>query len=178
MELLDLEYYKNHFKTDIGEVFDYFPCLKGEKIEFNGQLGYVQLISIKGYLISKFDLANYFIGEDDIDLIKLVSMEICCFIPIIYHRVGCQVYDLNRVIDWDKLPIVHRHYNGSGKYGNLICTHLPEESKDMQNPILENLRTAYSLFLEYNRFINTGKWDIKEYKHGEEGRKEYYERNK
>lgn len=178
MELLDLEYYEKHFKSDINEVFDYFPCLHGETIEYNSQLGCVQLISIRGYLISKFDLANYYITKDNNRVIKMVSMEICCYIPIDYHRIGCQVYDLNRVINWDKLPIVHRHYNGLGKYGNLICTHLPEESKDMQNPILENLRTAYSLFLEYNRFINTGKWEIKEYKHGEEGRREYYERNK
>lgn len=174
----DYEQYEKFFFTDLKEVFDYFPNLKGKDVCIEKKLKHPRLISIFGFLVSKDELDLYHLNKNDDHFFEQNFLKISCIIPINYKKIGCRIYDSDSYIEWDKVPQVHRHINRKidCEEGNLLCTHIPEEAKDMKNPILENLKTANSLFLEYNKFLRTGKWDLKEYKHGEEGVKQYYEK--
>lgn len=159
-------------KKHISETFSYFPCL-----ELEPTLGDCKSVTIKGKLISQIDLDKLYLDKAMINDIPNVP-EVLVVVPSNYLEKGCYVFDVNKQIKWEKIPFEHRHINKLGEFVKgveleCLCTHLIEEVKDMENPILENLITADVLFKEYERFIETGKFDIREYSHGEEGKKEY-----
>ena len=170
MEPLELDRYNNNLKKHIAEVIDYFPLLKINP--------FIPLINqpkrlLKGPLLPKTLLDQHKISYEDLVKINYPIINVCVEIPYDYIKKGCIVFDENNAIDWNKVPYEHRHNNGKGEFGNIICSHLPQEVKDMDNPILENLRTTYRLFVEYCHFLKTGVWNLKEYSHGDEGVKEY-----
>lgn len=174
MESLNIEDYINKLKNDIEDAIACFPLLRMEP--------FVPLVNppkrlLKGPLLPKTFLNQHKIPYEDLLKHNYPIMNVCVEIPYDYLSRGCIVYDVNSEINWDKVPYEHRHFNGKGEFGNIICSHLPQESKDMKNPILENLRTSYRLFLEYCNFLKTGEWCLEEYAHGNEGVKEY-ERNR
>ena len=154
-------------RKDIDEALLEFPCLKliDEDTGPNFHL--------EGRAVLKGDLDRYFLTPskaEDMD----EFMKILVIIQPDYRMKGCVISDEEHRIDWDKLPYQHRHCNTISK-AELLCTHLPEEVPQMKNPILENINTAYVLFNEYQRYLRTGKFELKEYSHGKQGLKEFRE---
>ncbi len=168
-------------KKHIDEVLVCFPCLE-KKIHSCTLLNDNSLritYSLEGLLITKKELEQRGLTAKDAKDYFRNYFEIYCIIPHDYCFVGCQVFDLNNYINWKMIPDEHRHLNGkSAIYGNLLCTHLFVEARDMNNPILENLKTAHDLFKAYNYYIKTHIWTLDEYKHGKEGEKQYYEKRR
>lgn len=160
---------KSKMELDAEEACKAFPCLVFKKHDRIG--------SLEGKLISAEDMKSLYltkkdvIGKDDI-------LEVLVGIPADYQNRGCNVIDCKRVIDWSRIPYEHMHRNSIEGFDiYTLCTHLPEEVPQMDNPILENLKSAYALYNEYKRFLRCGKYELREYSHGENGRREY-ERDK
>lgn len=173
MEPLNLDNYIDILRKNISEAIDYFPLLKIEP--------FIPLVKqprrfLKGPLIPKTFLEQHRIPYEDLVKSNYPIMEVCVEIPYEYLTKGCIIYDVKNKIDWDRIPEEHRHNNGKGEFGNIICSHLPQEAKDMDNPILENLRTTYRLYVEYCNYLKTMEWNLDEYSHGNEGVKEYESR--
>lgn len=154
---------------DTERALEYFPCL--EKIM--GRNG----INLCGYLISKRDMNDLLLSKREVQE-SSEWMKVYCVVPDNYLEIGCQIKDVNGFIDWDKVPYEHKHINSTINGDKYLCTHLIEEVHDMNNPILENLKTAYVLSIEYKRYLKNGKYELKEYSHGNEGRKEYVNRRR
>ena len=167
---LIIDEYNNHILVHIRKTIEYFPLIKVYSII---PLYDYPLFTLSGIAIPETYFKRYALNYDDISFNTDKMLKVFVEVPLNYLDVGCKVYDSSKVIDWDKIPHQHRHYNGSSHYGNELCTHLPEESRDMENPILENIKTAYSLFLESENYLSTGNWRLKEYSHGDKGKKEY-----
>ena len=168
----ELKNYQENIYKHIIETLDMFPYLTCALIPKSDYPEFV----LKGLLIeSDYLISNSLTIKTAQSYFKNLLL-VRVVIPLDYRMTGCKIYDVNKVIDWNKLPDEHRHFNGSFDYGNLICSHLPEEVPDMDNPILENLRTTFKLFLAYNYYIKTKQWKMEEYKHGESGKKEYEQR--
>ena len=154
-------------EKDIKEAMDLFPCLK----KIIGKDGF----NLTGKLVSRKDLDRFHLSaKEAADFSEF--MNVVCIIPANYKTIGCYVVDTYGFIDWNKLPEKHRHTNHASGIGNCLCTHLIEEVAEMDNPVLENLKTAYALSIEYRRYIDTGKFELREYSHGNAGRMEYVRR--
>ena len=175
---LSSTYFKDISKM-IEEALDFFPCL--EKAFHSSDLTYDNQIKItyalKGLLVTRDELDKYHLTAEDAKTYFRDSFVIYCVIPVDFLKHGCKIYDSNNVINWQKLPYEHRHISQSASknLGVLLCTHLPDEVKDMNNPILENLKTAYALYKAYKHYLKTSQWLLDEYKHGNEGKEQYYE---
>lgn len=172
MERELVEKYINNIERHIEEVIKFFPYLK---ICYIVPYRDYPLFYLSGILIPKKFIDKYSITYNDLVKSNEPLLRITAVIPFDYQNKGCKVYDSDCVIDWELIPDKHKHCNGSSCFGNELCTHLPDQAGDMSNPILENLKTAYRLFTESQNYIKNGKWNLKEYSHGEEGRREYYE---
>lgn len=153
------------FEKDVEEALREFPCLV---LKRNGD--FWQLF---GKLISLQDLKSLYLTKKEANELNDI-VNVLVVIPSNYKQVGCDVYDYYNAIDWSKIPYQHIHKNR--KIGNelyALCTNVPAAVEEMENPILENLRTAYVLINEYKRYFRNGKYELQEYSHGEEGIKEY-----
>ena len=170
---IEMVIYNKYVEKHIAEVLECFPLMRISTIV---PLNDYPLFRLSGKLVPKkfFDSNHIFV--DDIEKYNIPFMDVYVEIPFDYLEKGCLVFDTNRYINWELIPIAHRHCNGSSFHGNLICTHLPEQAKEMNNPILENLKTMYKLYLEYNNYLKTKKWNMEEYSHGDEGKREYEQR--
>lgn len=173
MEQKLIDEYRLNVGGHIQQVLEYYPLIKIDKII---PLSEYPLYTLRGPLVPKIYLNKYSLSYEDLLLAGEKVLSVYVVIPENYLDKGCKVYDTEKTINWDNVPYKHRHLNGSNEYGNELCTHLPEESRDMDNPILENLHTTYRLFQEYKKFLITGKWKLKEYSHGDLGVKEYENR--
>lgn len=176
-----IDTYCSFTNKHINETLDFFPCLEKRihscKLLSDNSLWF--MYSLEGLLITKDELNQRGLNVNDAKKYFKDFFEIYCIIPHDYRLIGCLVYDSNRYINWEKLPQEHRHINRkSDTFGNLLCTHLYIEAKDMKNPILENLKTAHDLLKAYNHYLITKDWTLNEYKHGKEGEKEYYEKRR
>ena len=156
---------KSKLEIDAEEAIKAFPCLIFEKHDGFGNL--------TGKLISAEDMESLYLSIKEVKE-KNDILNVLVAIPANYKEKGCNVFDFNNVIDWSKIPQAHTHRNFIKELGiYALCTHLPEEVPEMENPILEDLKTAYALYNEYKRFLRNGKYELREYSHGDEGRREY-----
>lgn len=163
---------KNKLNEHINEAIKEFPLLKIYRFK--------NYVTLDGILISKSDMERLFLTKEEVEGDPSFP-RIIARIPGNYREVGCQVIDVNKLIKWELLSPNHRHINNiniDNKLYDCLCTHLIEEVPEMENPILENLKTADVVFKEYKRFCLTGKFELKEYSHGKKGRLEYEEQKK
>lgn len=175
---LPMDAYHSVVNKHIEETIDFFPCLTkivhSCKVLPDNSLWLTY--AVKGVLVTSEELKQRGIKPSDAKKYFDNYFNIYCIIPHTYKSVGCLVCDSNCFIKWERLPEEHCHINRkSTKYGNLLCTHLYVEAKDMNNPVLENLKTAHDLAKAYVHYLKSKEWTLQEYNHGKEGEREYYE---
>ena len=103
------------------------------------------------------------------------SRELVIVVPFEYKTKGCQVFGgewINEAI----LADCDRHFHGKradGKYN--LCVGLPESFKNMENVILESVRTAENMLIAYEQVQKgiTNNLKLIAYSHGEKGKDEY-----
>lgn len=119
------------------------------------------------------------------------SKTVYVFIPWDYKAKGCCVYGC-KWIDFAAIPYEDKHFYADlvnsaygerkEQYGFLLtpfgyrmCVGTPESFSGMKNVVLENVKTAESMLIAYEQFMegqNT-KINLLSYRHGYLGRKDY-----
>ena len=109
------------------------------------------------------------------DFIGAFSRELEIIIPFDYRKSGCKVYG-GKWIDTNLVSEDYRHFNGKRKDGwYLFCVGVPGSFREMNNVILENIRTAEEMLIAYQLY-QTGETKtlmLNAYSHGMRGIDEY-----
>lgn len=106
--------------------------------------------------------------EDYSKLIEVV-------VPYNYRQSGCNVYG-GKWIDLDKLKLEEQHYNERLKDGRLkLCIGVPVSFAEMENVILECVRTADNYLVAYEKYQKgqSKTLELISYSHGSAGIKQY-----
>ena len=96
-------------------------------------------------------------------------------VPYNYKSAGCFVFG-GDWIDLRNLKPENMHFMGQLDDGRFeLCVGVPESSRDMKNPILENVRTADNYLIAYEKYQRglSKTLELISYSHGEAGVKEY-----
>ena len=105
------------------------------------------------------------------DYSKLIEV----VIPYNYKRKGCQVYG-GAWIDLNSLRLEDRHILGQLKDGRLkLCVGVPASFEEMENVILECVRTADNYLVAYEKYLKgvSKNLELLSYSHGETGKQQY-----
>lgn len=114
------------------------------------------------------------------DFTSEYSKELFISVPEDYQHSGCNVYG-GKWIDVEILlePEVHLYVDKcisvGGFSGYKLCVGTPESFQDMNNVILENVRTADNMLVAYERRMKgeNEELELLAYSHGDKGKKEY-----
>lgn len=109
------------------------------------------------------------------DFIGTYSRELEIIVPFNYKKVGCKVYG-GKWIDTKLVKEEYQHFNGKRKDGcYLFCVGVPESFPQMENVILENIRTAEKMLIAYELYQTgeTSSLELNAYSHGTKGINEY-----
>lgn len=92
------------------------------------------------------------------------------FIKVLYKNYPSQpveIYDVEKKIDWNVVPLEHWHDNGDG----FLCTHHEIELKE--KPLCEwtrlQIESALRLFYQVEICKNGGMWTLPDLPHGDAG---------
>lgn len=109
------------------------------------------------------------------DFTGIFTRELDIIIPFDYKKNGCKVYG-GKWIDTNLVSEEHRHFYSKRKDGcYLFCVGVPNSFPQMENVVLENIRTAERMLIAYQLY-QTGKTKVLElnaYSHGNKGINEY-----
>lgn len=109
------------------------------------------------------------------------NKELKVIVPFDFKKRGCLVYG-GSWIDVSKISESERHFytdkKSDGRY--LLCLGVPESFQQMDNVILENVKTAENLLIAYEKVMRYGgRIYVKAYAHGKKGEEEFRnDRNK
>ena len=109
------------------------------------------------------------------DFIGLYSRELEIIVPFDYKKAGCKVYG-GKWIDTKLVKEEYQHFNGKRKDScYLFCVGVPESFPQMENVILENIRTAEKMLIAYELYqtAETRSLELNAYSHGTKGINEY-----
>lgn len=109
------------------------------------------------------------------DFLGDYSRQLRIIVPFNYKENGCYVFG-GKWIDKNLIRSEDRHFyekTDDGSY--LFCVGVPESFSQMQNVILENVRTAENMLIAYEQLQKglTENINLKAYSHGEKGKDEY-----
>ena len=109
------------------------------------------------------------------DFVGAYSRELEIVVPFDYKQTGCEVYG-GKWIDTKVLKEEYRHFYKKRKDGcYLFCVGVPESFPQMENVILENIRTAEKMLIAYELYQigENRKFELNAYSHGRKGINEY-----
>lgn len=109
------------------------------------------------------------------DFTGTFSRELEIIIPFNYREAGCKVYG-GKWIDTKIIKSQYQHFNDKREDGSyLFCVGVPESFPQMENVILENIRTAENMLIAYEMYQTgqTKTLELKAYSHGNKGIDEY-----
>ncbi len=111
---------------------------------------------VQGLLLSKTMIEQCRLEENQFEE---YGLPIFVDIPLNFKKRGVTVFDCCNRIVWDKIPIEYRHRRiiESNKY--CICTH-HYDFITPENCFLGVLQSAYNLFVEYQRYDETGEFNL------------------
>ena len=162
------EYFKNAFE-DIHRTKEIYPFIEvispPTVVPVPIQL---KVVAVKAEFFEK-------IHAEREDFTGPFSRELEIIIPFDYRETGCKVYG-GKWIDTKLVKTEYQHFNDKRKDGAyLFCVGVPESFPQMENAILENIRTAENMLVAYEMY-QTGKTktlELKAYSHGNKGIDEY-----
>lgn len=152
----DIPNYKGYYKdvlTCFQQVKDVFPLLHlvilptvVNKTAF-----------IQGLLLSKTMIEKCRLEEDQYNE---YGLPIFVNVPLGFNNVGVTVFDCCNRIVWDNIPIEYRHRRKIKEPNRYcICTH-HYDFITPENCFLGVLQSAYNLFVEYQRYNETGEFRL------------------
>ena len=103
------------------------------------------------------------------------SRDLHLVVPFEYQQIGCEVYG-GRWIKTGQVKNSDLHFHGKSEDGSLkFCVGVPESCKNMDNVLLENVRTAEHMLIAYEELQKglTNTINLKAYSHGDRGKDEY-----
>ena len=109
------------------------------------------------------------------DYIGSFSRELEIIIPFDYKQTGCKVYG-GKWITSKLVKEEYQHFNGKREDGcYLFCVGVPESFAQMENVILENIKTAEKMLVAYELYQigETPILELNAYSHGMKGINEY-----
>lgn len=108
------------------------------------------------------------------DFLAEYSKSLQVTIPFDYEQKGCEIYGAGW-LDIEAVPQEDRHFFGSKNGLHKFCLGVPVSFAQMNNVILENIKTADNMLVAYELFqkgINQGV-NLIAYSHGKVGEDEY-----
>ncbi len=126
-------------------------------------------IFIYGWLVPK-DLGLLLSPEEDF---KRYGIYIIALYPSKFPDDDITVEDINRTINWSLVPDRHRHRKTINGRNTGLCTHHPDgeiNSVSRDNRSVKILMSAWKLFFQYSKYVETGKWELEDLPHGEAAR--------
>lgn len=123
------------------------------------------------------------VGKDLIDALHALPADftneysklIEVVVPYNYKRLGCEVYG-GAWIDIDRLRTEDQHMLGQLPDGRLkLCVGVPASFGEMENVILECVRTADNYLVAYEKYLRglSKNLELLSYSHGEMGKQQY-----
>ena len=162
------EYYDN-VKQDIVELRQEYPFLQFHIFPTASPLPItIDVIAAnKKIIYQTCAVRNDFVGK--------YTKKLKIVVPFDYKEKGCTVFG-GSWIDMKQIPEKDQHiYLPLTQDGYKLCVGVPQSFSEMNNVILENVKTAECMLIAYERFLRG--WDNKinliAYSHGEKGKKEY-----
>lgn len=134
-------------------------------------------ICISGQLIPKsfFDKCK---NEKDI---QRWSINIRAIYPSNISEEDIVVEDVDKKINWIRIPQEHRHENIYRNKIRVLCTHHPNGEINIFSKEIRSIKILYSawnIYIQYKQYLKTGKWTLSDLKHGDEGKKQLIKENK
>jgi len=162
----DFNNYYSIMKVDFKQVKTYFPLLNMTLLPTKK----CKEVFVSGDLIP-YEVLQKCKTEKDIERF---SMPIIAIYPSNYPKDEIYVEDYSKKIDWGIIPHKHRHYNShpSIKNKRILCTHHPNGEInviDNDHKSVAILNSAWKLYIQYVEYKKTGKWTLKDLKHGSTG---------
>ena len=112
---------------------------------------------IQGILLSKQFITECRLEEEQYEE---YGLPIFADIPYDFIEKGITVYDCCNRIVWEEIPLKYRHRRKIAEPNKYcICTH-HEDFITPHNCFLGVLQSAFNLFVEYQRYNETGKFDL------------------
>lgn len=161
-----LEYESNVLK-DIDEVKEVYPFSKIIRFPTNNFSMYgLSTIAVSKEIIDETN------GKEG-DFIRDYSRRLTIEIPFNYKNKGCNIFCENWAKS-DKIPYSDRHFNEIGNR-TTMCVGVPNSFKDLDNVILENIKTADNILEQYAEYLQGSSKTIRlrAYSHGKKGEQEY-----
>ncbi|WIF95472.1 hypothetical protein [Caminicella sporogenes] len=105
--------------------------------------------------------------------IERYSIYILGIYPSEFPDDDIHVEDFHKKIDWSRVPYKHKHENIYIKNRRkVLCTHHPNgeiNKLTQQERTVAILSNAWKLYRHYKEYLKTGKWAMKDLRHGHEG---------
>ena len=130
----------------------------------------IKVIAVTADLIAEtYSIKSDYLGE--------YSKELHIDIPINYRKTGCVVY-AGKWIDISKCKYEDIHLQQERgryictRYGYSLCVGTPESFSNLENVLLENVRTADNMLVAYERIMRdeADRLELNAYAHGDAGR--------
>lgn len=134
-------------------------------------------LCITGRLIPKNTLDNCKTEKD----IQRWSINIRVIYPSNISKQDIVVEDVDKKINWTRIPQEHKHENVYNNNIRVLCTHHPNGEINMfseEKRSIKILYSAWSIYIQYRQYLKTGKWTLRDLKHGDEGKKQLIKENK
>lgn len=164
-----LEYFEKVYR-DLGELYVVYPFCKVEfpPIESKEDV-IITVVAANNSLIDQID------GSES-DFLGYYSRKLIVVVPSDYCINGCDVYG-GAWIDRNKIPPADHHwFSWNPEYQCLkLCVGVPASFCEMNNVILENVKTAENMLIAYECYQRglTKNLQLNAYSHGEDGWKQY-----
>lgn len=146
----------------------------------------------------------YAIRDDDVKRYRLKKERVCkdrfskrlyVVVRDDYCQKGPTIYSMEKWVGLERIPYGSKHFYDSMQLvfknnefvfempglkpgrGYETCTSVSKANKEMDNPLLENIKSAEMLLCSYEHFLRGINKEIvvRQYKHGDEGVREYEE---
>lgn len=162
----DYNKYYNLVINDFKIVKSYFPLVKITALPTVKP----KEVFISGNLIPT-DVLQKCITTNDIERNSLYILGVY---PSGFPKDTLYVEDLYKKIDWSKIPYEHRHQRTYLKtQRSILCTHHPNGEINGINETdktIAILASAWKLYIQYKKYLNTNKWILNDLKHGSDAK--------
>ena len=179
------EYTSSKIKSDFKEVLEHYPFSKMVSVSPDE-------IHFEVYAVSKEEIQKLGLKKSAI-LKEEYSKRLYLILRDDYCKKGPTVYSMEKWTGLEKIPYESKHFyeqktlvnQGDGMVckrlglvegrGYETCTSVSKANRDMENPLLENIKSAEMLLCSYELFLRGLNKEVvvRQYKHGDEGVQEY-----
>jgi len=179
---------RGRMKNDTGTYKDYYEAVYKDFFQMREKYPFSKILTPPTSERKEIQLDVVAVSEEMIndtcgkvdDFTGLYSKRIRIEVPFNYREVGCRVFG-GEWINKNQIPEKDWHFNGIDAFGNLLlCVGVPASFKEMNNVILECVKTVDNMLDAYKLYQQgkTARVELNAYSHGKRGEKEYEKEQK